>query len=111
MTLAWPTIERFLVEHDAALRGTLAAGLRPREVGPCMVVRPDGRCSVIGWAALEWLTLAQAQQTIAADDGATLRRLDAAGEPDLGQWCEAVVTPEPLRRGDLDKVSGGAAHA
>ena len=58
MTPVWPTIERFLAEHCAAVLVTLAesAGSSPREVGARMVVRPDGRFSgTIGGGALEWL--------------------------------------------------------
>src|SRR5258708_7325025 len=63
MTPVWPTIERFLAEHGAAVLVTLAesAGSSPREVGARMVVRPDGRFSgTIGGGALAWLVLAVA---------------------------------------------------
>ena len=40
----WPTIERFIAEHGAAVLVTLAdaQGSSPREPGARMVVRPDG---------------------------------------------------------------------
>jgi len=67
MTHVWPTIERFLAEHGAAVLNTRAesAVSSPREVGARMVVRPDGRLSgTIGGGALEWLVLAKAQQML-----------------------------------------------
>src|SRR5260370_41653404 len=91
MTPVWPTIERFLAEHGAAVLVTLAesAGSSPREVGARMVVRPDGRFSgTIGGGALEWLALAEAQQKMASSaHTAGFRRLDKALRPEPGQWC------------------------
>lgn len=110
MTLVWPTIERFLAEHGAAVLVTLAesAGSSPREVGARMVVRPDGRFSgTIGGGALEWLALAEAQQMMAGGDKtARFRRLNKALGPELGQCCggRVVVTLERLERRDLDRV-------
>jgi xanthine dehydrogenase accessory factor len=110
MTPVWPTIERFLAEHGAAVLVTLAeiAGSSPREVGARMVVRPDGRFSgTIGGGALEWLALAEAQQMMAGNGGsAAFRRLNKALGPELGQCCggRVVVTLERFERRDLDRV-------
>jgi xanthine dehydrogenase accessory factor len=68
MIPVWPTIERFLTEHGAAVLVTLAQsqGSSPREAGAPMMVRPDGRFSgTIGGGALEWLALAEAQSMMA----------------------------------------------
>jgi hypothetical protein len=45
MTPAWPTIERFLSQHGAAVLVALAgsAGSSPREVGAPIVAPPDRR--------------------------------------------------------------------
>jgi xanthine dehydrogenase accessory factor len=120
MTTVWPTIERFLTEHGAAVLVTVAesAGSTPREVGARMVVRPDGRFhGTIGGGALEWLALAEAQQMMARSgnlsgnmasgsmtagdsaDGsreaghrsAAFRRLSRALGPELGQCCGGRV--------------------
>jgi xanthine dehydrogenase accessory factor len=110
MTLVWPTIERFLAEHGAAVLVTLAesAGSSPRETGARMVVRPDGRFSgTIGGGALEWLALAEAQQMMAgAGASAAFRRLNKALGPELGQCCggRVVVTLERFEGRDLDRV-------
>jgi len=110
MTPVWPTIERFLAEHGAAVLVTLAesAGSSPREVGARMVVRPDGRFSgTIGGGALEWLALAEAQQMLAgAGVTAAFRRLNKALGPELGQCCggRVVVTLERFEGRDLDTV-------
>src|SRR5260370_5089650 len=110
MTPVWPTIERFLAEHGAAVLVTLAesAGSSPREVGARMVVRPDGRFSgTIGGGALEWLALAEAQQMMAgATATAAFRRLNKALGPELGQCCggRVVVTLERFGARDLDRV-------
>ena len=110
MTPVWPTIERFLAEHGAAVLVTLAesAGSSPREVGARMVVRPDGRFSgTIGGGALEWLALAEAQQMMASSaKTAAFRRLNKALGPELGQCCggRVVVTLERFEGRDLDKV-------
>ncbi len=110
MTQVWPTIERFLAEHGAAVLVTLAesAGSSPREVGTRMVVRPDGRFSgTIGGGALEWLALAEAQQMMASSaKTAAFRRLNKALGPELGQCCggRVVVTLERFEGRDLDKV-------
>ena len=110
MTPVWPTIERFLAEHGAAVLVTLAesAGSSPREAGARMMVRPDGRFSgTIGGGALEWLALAEAQQMMAGG-GTTeaFRRLNKALGPELGQCCggRVVVTLERFEGRDLDKV-------
>src|SRR5260221_14496460 len=110
MTQVWPTIERFLAEHGAAVLVTLAesAGSSPREVGTRMVVRPDGRFSgTIGGGALEWLALAEAQQMMAssAKTGA-FPRLNKALGPELGQFCGGPggVTVERFGWRDLDKA-------
>jgi xanthine dehydrogenase accessory factor len=110
MTPVWPTIERFLTQHGAAVLVTLAesAGSSPREVGARMVVRPDGRFhGTIGGGALEWLALAEAQQMMAGGGKtAAFRRLDKALGPELGQCCggRVVVTLERFDERDLDKV-------
>jgi xanthine dehydrogenase accessory factor len=110
MTPVWPTIERFLAEHGAAVLVTLAesAGSSPREVGARMVVRPDGRFSgTIGGGALEWLALAEAQQMMASSaKTAAFRRLNKALGPELGQCCggRVVVTLERFEGRDLDNV-------
>jgi xanthine dehydrogenase accessory factor len=110
MTPIWPTIDRFLAEHGAAVLVTLAesAGSSPREVGARMVVRPDGRFSgTIGGGALEWLALAEAQQMMAGGAAtAAFRRLNKALGPELGQCCggRVVVTLERFEGRDLDKV-------
>ena len=95
MIPVWPTIERFLAEHGAAVLVTLAesAGSSPREAGARMVVRPDGRFSgTIGGGALEWLALAEAQQMMAGGGGsAAFRRLNKALGPELGQCCGGAV--------------------
>jgi len=115
MTPVWPTIERFLAEHGAAVLITLAesAGSSPREVGARMVVRPDGRFSgTIGGGALEWLALAEAQQMMACGDKtARFRRLNKALGPELGQCCggRVAVTLERFEPGDLDNVAALAA--
>src|SRR5450432_480104 len=108
MTPVWPTIERFLAEHGAAVLVTLAesAGSSPREVGARMVVRPDGRFSgTIGGGVLEWLALAEAQQMMTGT-GAAFRRLNKALGPELGQCCggRVVVTLERFEGRDLDRV-------
>jgi xanthine dehydrogenase accessory factor len=110
MTQVWPTIERFLAQHGAAVLVTLAesAGSTPREVGARMVVRPDGRFrGTIGGGALEWLALAEAQQMLAATGKAAMfRRLSKALGPELGQCCggRVVVTLERFDRRDADRV-------
>lgn len=110
MTQVWPTIERFLAEHGAAVLVTLAesAGSSPREVGARMVVRPDGRFTgTIGGGALEWLALAEAQQMLAGrSKTAAFRRLNKALGPELGQCCggRVTVTLERFEGRDLDKV-------
>jgi xanthine dehydrogenase accessory factor len=115
MTPVWPTIERFLTQHGAAVLVTLAesAGSSPREVGARMVVRPDGRFSgTIGGGALEWLALAEAQQMMAASGrAAAFRRLSKALGPELGQCCggRVVVTLERFDPRDADKVRCFAA--
>jgi len=115
MTPVWPTIERFLALHGAAVLVTLAeaAGSSPRETGARMVVRPDGRFSgTIGGGALEWLALAEAQQMMAgAGVTAAFRRLNKALGPELGQCCggRVVVTLERFEAGDLERVIALAA--
>jgi len=110
MTPVWPTIERFLVQHGAAVLVTLAesAGSTPREVGARMLVRPDGRFrGTIGGGALEWLALAEAQQMMAGSGRtAAFRRLSKALGPELGQCCggRVVVTLERFEAPDLDRV-------
>src|ERR1700722_11453016 len=111
MIPVWPTIERFVTEHGAAVLVTLAElrGSSPREAGARMVVRPDGRFSgTIGGGALEWLALAEAQQMMAAGGAANaaFRRLHKALGPELGQCCggRVVVTLERFEGRDLDKV-------
>jgi xanthine dehydrogenase accessory factor len=109
MVRVWPTIERFITEHGAAVLVTLSDshGSSPREVGARMIVRPDGRFSgTIGGGALEWLALAEAQQMMAGE-GATFRKLSKALGPELGQCCggRVTVTLERFDAGDLGKVA------
>src|SRR5712692_3552817 len=98
MIQVWPTVERFLTEHGAAVLVTLAQaqGSSPREAGARMMVRPDGRFSgTIGGGALEWLALAEAQSMMASSaKTAAFRRLNKALGPELGQCCggRVVVT-------------------
>jgi xanthine dehydrogenase accessory factor len=104
----WPTIERFIAEHDSAVLVTLAEtqGSSPREAGARMVVRPDGAFSgTIGGGALEWIALAEAQSMLAR--GEAFRRLNKALGPDLGQCCggRVVVTLERFAASDRDTVS------
>ncbi len=113
MIQVWPTIERFLTEHGAAVLVTLAQvqGSSPREAGARMMVRPDGRFSgTIGGGALEWLALAEAQSMMAGP-GASYRRLSKALGPELGQCCggRVVVTLERFGAPDLERVSRLAA--
>jgi xanthine dehydrogenase accessory factor len=113
MIQVWPTIERFLTEHGAAVLVTLAQvqGSSPREPGARMMVRPDGRFSgTIGGGALEWLALAEAQSMMSGP-GASYRRLDKALGPELGQCCggRVLVTLERLGGGDLGWVGRLAA--
>ncbi len=113
MIPVWPTIERFLTEHGAAVLVTLAQsqGSSPREAGARMMVRPDGRFSgTVGGGALEWLALAEAQAMMAGP-GASYRRLNKALGPELGQCCggRVVVTLERFGAADLDRVSRLAA--
>jgi xanthine dehydrogenase accessory factor len=130
MTQVWPTIERFLTEHGAAVLVTLAesAGSTPREAGARMMVRPDGRFhGTIGGGALEWLALAEAQQMMAGSGDASgctaagkktaghrpaaFRRLSRALGPALGQCCggRVVVTLERFDQRDADAVRRFAA--
>jgi xanthine dehydrogenase accessory factor len=108
MIQVWPTVERFLTEHGAAVLVTLAQvqGSSPREPGARMMVRPDGRFSgTIGGGALEWLALAEAQSMMSGA-GAAYRRLDKALGPELGQCCggRVLVTLERFGGGDLGWV-------
>src|SRR5881392_2314507 len=91
----WPTIERFIAEHGAAVLVTLAEcrGSSPREAGARMVVRPDGGFTgTIGGGALEWIALAEAQAMLARPGDAPFRWIDRALGPDLGQCCGGHVT-------------------
>jgi xanthine dehydrogenase accessory factor len=113
MIQVWPTVERFLTEHGAAVLVTLAQvqGSSPREPGARMMVRPDGRFSgTIGGGALEWLALAEAQSMMAGP-GAAYRRLDKALGPELGQCCggRVLVTLERFGAADLGRVGRLAA--
>jgi xanthine dehydrogenase accessory factor len=113
MIQVWPTVERFLTEHGAAVLVTLAQvqGSSPREPGARMMVRPDGRFSgTIGGGALEWLALAEAQSMMSGPGGA-YRRLDKALGPELGQCCggRVLVTLERFGGGDLGWIGRLAA--
>ena len=113
MIQVWPTVERFLTEHGAAVLVTLAKvqGSSPREPGARMMVRPDGRFSgTIGGGALEWLALAEAQSMMAGA-GASYRRLDKALGPELGQCCggRVLVTLERFGAADVDRIGRLAA--
>jgi xanthine dehydrogenase accessory factor len=123
MIQVWPTVERFLTEHGAAVPVTLAKvqGSSPREPGARTMVRPDGRISgTIGGGALEWLALAEAQSMMAGP-GAPYRRLDKALGPELGQCCggRVLVTLERLGAAASASIAtapgrvsaAGASHA
>jgi xanthine dehydrogenase accessory factor len=123
MIQVWPTVERFLTEHGAAVPVTLAKvqGSSPRGPGARMMVRPDGRFSgTIGGGALEWLALAEAQSMMAGP-GAPYRRLDKALGPELGQCCggRVLVTLERLSAAASASIAtvprrvsaAGASHA
>ena len=106
----WPTIERFLVEHNAAALVTLAQaqGSTPREVGARMVVAPNGAFTgTIGGGALEWGALAEAQALLTRRDGPVVARLDKALGPDLGQCCggRVLLTIERFGAADLGGVA------
>ena len=97
----WPTIQRFIEEHGAAVLVTLAEcrGSSPREPGARMIVRPDGGFTgTIGGGALEWRALADAQAMLARAE--PYRRISQALGPDLGQCCGGHVTMT-LERFDL----------
>jgi len=104
----WPTIERFVAEHGAAVLVTLAdtQGSSPREAGARMVVRPDGAFSgTIGGGALEWIALAEAQSMLARDE--EFHRFSKALGPDLGQCCggRVVVTFERFDARDRANIA------
>jgi xanthine dehydrogenase accessory factor len=91
----WPTIERFISEQGAAVLVTLveARGSSPREVGARLLVRPDGGFSgTIGGGTLEWMALAEAQLLLSRAATRSVRRIDQALGPDLGQCCGGRVT-------------------
>jgi xanthine dehydrogenase accessory factor len=102
----WPTIERFITEQGAAVLVTLveARGSTPREVGARLVVRPDGSFSgTIGGGTLEWMALAEAQLLLPRAATRSVRRLDQALGPDLGQCCGGRVTLTLERFGRADE--------
>jgi xanthine dehydrogenase accessory factor len=114
MNSVWPTIERFIAEHGAAVLVTLAdtRGSSPREAGARMVVRPDGGFTgTIGGGALEWMALADAQALLAHKDAAPMRRFDRALGPDLGQCCggRVGVRLERFDAGDCERIAELAA--
>src|SRR5215210_5713562 len=111
----WPTIARFIAEHDAAALVTLAQaqGSSPREVGARMVVAPDGAFTgTIGGGALEWSALAEAQAILSRRDGPAVSRLARALGPDLGQCCggRVLLTIERFGATD-DEVIASLAQA
>jgi xanthine dehydrogenase accessory factor len=102
----WPTIERFIAEHGAAVLVTLAdtRGSSPREAGARMVVRPDGGFTgTIGGGTLEWIALAEAQALLAEKKGTAFRRLDKSLGPNLGQCCGGRVIVTLERFGEMDR--------
>jgi xanthine dehydrogenase accessory factor len=104
--LVWPTIERFISEQGAAVLVTLieARGSTPREVGARLLVRPDGGFSgTIGGGTLEWMALAEAQLLLSRAATRSVRRLDQALGPDLGQCCGGRVTLTLERFGRADQ--------
>jgi xanthine dehydrogenase accessory factor len=114
MNSVWPTIERFIAEHGAAVLVTLAdaRGSSPREAGARMIVRPDGGFTgTIGGGALEWVALADAQALLAHRDVAPMRRFDRALGPDLGQCCggRVGVRLERFDASDRERVAELAA--
>lgn len=104
--LVWPNIERFITEQGAAVLVTLveARGSSPREVGARLIVRPDGGFSgTIGGGTLEWMALAEAQLLLSRAATRSVRRLDQALGPDLGQCCGGRVTLTLERFGPADQ--------
>jgi xanthine dehydrogenase accessory factor len=123
MIQVWPTVERFLTEHGAAVPVTLAKvqGSSPREPRARFMVRPDGRLSAtFDGVALECLALAEAQ-SMTAGPGAPYRRLDKARGPEFGQRCggRVLVTRERLGAAASASIAtvlrrfsaAGASHA
>jgi xanthine/CO dehydrogenase XdhC/CoxF family maturation factor len=107
MIQVWPTVERFLTEHGAAVPVTLAKvqGSSPREPRARFMVRPDGRLSAtFDGVALECLALAEAQ-SMTAGPGAPYRRFDKALER-LGDAASASIAIVPRR-----VSAAGASHA
>ena len=83
-------------------------GSSPRNVGAHMLVRRDGAFSgSIGGGALEWRAMAEAQALLAAKDGRTIRLLDQALGPDLGQCCggRVKIAIERFGPADLDWIA------
>jgi len=97
-----------MVRDDGrAVLVTLASveGSSPRDVGARMAVRADGAfAGTIGGGTLEWQALAEAQALLATATGNSLRRMDRALGPDLGQCCGGRVrlTFERFGPEDLD---------
>ncbi len=89
----WPTIERFITEHGAAVLVTLAEvqGSSPREVGARMVVRPDGGVLRNHRRRRAGMDCARRSAGDAGDAAQDFRRLDKALGPDLGQCCGGRV--------------------
>ena len=84
---------------------TSVEGSSPRDTGAQMAVRADGAfAGTIGGGTLEWQALAEAQALLAATSGTSLRRMDRALGPDLGQCCGGRVrlTIERFGSDDLD---------
>jgi xanthine dehydrogenase accessory factor len=107
MIQVWPTVERFLTAHGAAVPVTLAKvqGSSPRQPRARIMVRFDGRFSAtVDGGALECLALAEAQSMMAGP-GAPHRRLDKALGW-LGAAASASIATVPRR-----VSAAGASHA
>jgi xanthine dehydrogenase accessory factor len=92
--LVWTRLSEMVARHGAAalVQVHRVRGSAPREVGACMVVRPDGAFhGTIGGGQLEWRALAAARRAIAQGRGPA-HFVDQALGPDLGQCCGGHVT-------------------
>jgi xanthine dehydrogenase accessory factor len=89
----WRQLADFVQRHGAAALITVhdVKGSAPREVGACMVVRPDGAFhGTIGGGQLEFRMLDIAREMLGAGRGPA-RIVDQALGPDLGQCCGGRV--------------------
>ncbi|MEE1654910.1 xanthine dehydrogenase accessory protein XdhC [Microvirga sp. CF3062] len=89
----WRQLTDFVARHGAAALISVhdVKGSAPREVGVCMVVRPDGAFhGTIGGGQLEFRMLDIAREMLTAGRGPA-RIVDQALGPDLGQCCGGRV--------------------